>query len=258
MVGGLTIATGGTIIGLGAMIAAGIEAYKNGEDIGNAMENAWKDIKTTGKGLYNYLENRVNFELKDNGKGIYNYLKNGVNVEPKDNGKGNEQQTPPTMPKPTNGKGGIIGAASAIQSKIEQQQEITDTTGQNTDIPIGNQFEDYIKAMQDLQRAEWERADQIRAETQQREDTAWQRSVRDMVKAGINPNLVNATPAESGGGIIATGNTTAEGLTTQITETVGLLEQLIEQNFEGNQNAKDRAIKAISSLAMLMMVLGRG
>lgn len=83
--------------------------------------------------------------------------------------------------------------------------EIPDTTDQNVSTTINASGyitpTEWFKWLEEDRAARWEREDTIRAETQAREDNAWQRGVRDMQLAGINPNLINATPAASGGGI---------------------------------------------------------
>ena len=98
------------------------------------------------------------------------------------------------------------------------------------------------------------REDAIRKETQEREDNAWQRSIKDMQAAGVNPNLVNASAAASGGGI-----TSATGLNMSQYETTAnkLLEEwktMVEQDFEKNENRKDRynnIMKGLLNLAGL-------
>lgn len=83
--------------------------------------------------------------------------------------------------------------------------EVPDTTDENVSTTINPSgyitAAEWMKWLEEDRAARWEREDTIRAETQAREDNAWQRGVRDMQLAGINPNLINATPAASGGGI---------------------------------------------------------
>ena len=93
---------------------------------------------------------------------------------------------------------------------------------------------------EEQQNKEWMRENEIRRETQEREDNALQRWVEDARKAGINPNLFNGQGATSGGGI-----TSATGLNMSQYETVAnrLLtewETMVNQEFEKNQNKKDR------------------
>lgn len=80
--------------------------------------------------------------------------------------------------------------------------KITDTTNKNMEnilSPID--IEKYIEYAKENQKEQWMREDAIRKEVQMREDNAWSRAVEDAIRSGINPNLVNIGPAESGGGI---------------------------------------------------------
>lgn len=105
------------------------------------------------------------------------------------------------------------------------------------------------KYLQD-RNALWEREDRIRGEVQSREDNAYQRMVEDMIKAGINPNLVSisGSGSSSGGGI----NGATIGDTTQKTQAQKnkqeLKKQLLEQLFSDDQNVRDRAIKVMDAL----------
>ena len=65
----------------------------------------------------------------------------------------------------------------------------------------GIDFDSWKKYAEEQQQRVWDREDAIRKETQQREDTAYQRAIADMRAAGINPNLVGINPAQSGGGV---------------------------------------------------------
>ena len=108
----------------------------------------------------------------------------------------------------------------------------------------------YDFIMQQQQR-QWDREDEIRRETQEREDNAWQRAVADMRKAGVNPNLVNANPAESGGGITSATGLDYSPWTAEINKQLALMEQEIQNSFQGDENAKDRFTKGLTSLLQL-------
>lgn len=147
----------------------------------------------------------------------------------------------------------LPGIHEAIGEENPLTPEIPDNTKENIEIDInGNNTADIMQFMKDQQAEQWEREDQIRKETQEREDTAWQRSVEDMQKAGINPNLVNAQPAASGGGITqATGlnySMYQEEIKTQLT----LLEQMIDNDFNASEEQKNRFTDILQSLMMLM------
>ncbi len=94
----------------------------------------------------------------------------------------------------------------------------------------------------------YEREDAIRKETQEREDTAYQRAVADMRKAGIDPNLLGVSPAASGGGII---NATKKDYTRFSEETnvlLTLLTQALEHEFTKDENTKNRIANTIQSV----------
>lgn len=137
-----------------------------------------------------------------------------------------------------------------IKDPIPSPSIIPDETGKNEEIAISPTFDmqnmyDFILQQQQRQ---WDREDAIRAETQAREDNAWQRAVEDMRKAGVNPNLVNAGPAESGGGI-----TSATGLNyapweSEVNKNLALLEQEINNAFKEDEATKDRITEMITSI----------
>ena len=128
-----------------------------------------------------------------------------------------------------------------VLDEIKANQE-TNGNSQN----IGNTQD--TPSIQEL----WEREDAIRKETQEREDTAYQRAVEDMRKAGINPNLVGINPASSGGGIIA-----ATGQSLMSTEMSGAIQEAIAKinnTVKANENQKDRISDIIRTLAMYFIL----
>ena len=140
-----------------------------------------------------------------------------------------------------------------------QEQEVQDKTDQNIEVGIngtGGANQSIFEFMEQQQKKQWEREDLIRAETQQREDTAYQRAVADMQAAGINPNLMNVSPASSGGGITSATGMNYTPWETVMKEQLALLEQEIENNFKGDENAKDRLIELIGKIANLYMLGG--
>lgn len=135
-----------------------------------------------------------------------------------------------------------------MQANAEKENQENDTLQQT------------LQWAEDQQAKEWERENAIRKETQEREDNAWQRAIKDMQAAGVNPNLVNASAAASGGGI-----TSATGLNMSQYETTAnkLLEEwktMVEQDFERNENRKDRynnIMKGLLNLAGLGIFAGK-
>lgn len=121
-------------------------------------------------------------------------------------------------------------------AKQKETQEETPSTGEQDEtsgIIEENETirpsESLIDKYKDYQKELWEREDAIRKETQEREDTAYQRAVEDMRRAGINPNLIGVNPSASGGGI------------TQATSTLG--------NFNNEFNTlKDYAVAQINNV----------
>ena len=119
---------------------------------------------------------------------------------------------------------------------------------------------------------QWAREDRIRKEVQEREDNAISRKIEDMRRAGVNPNLAySMSGAESGGGITTASSIDTSMITQQMSnisskeieqkrqEYEKLLEEYKiaqQQAFEGDENAKDRANKILSSLLSAAAVIG--
>ena len=103
------------------------------------------------------------------------------------------------------------------------------------------------QALEDQARA-WAREDKIRQEIEKREDTAYQRAVKDMKAAGINPNLIMAEPAASGGGITSA---TMPNYSLQTTELNNAIEKAINaiKNdttiSEGEKNRTNEILKTL-------------
>lgn len=122
----------------------------------------------------------------------------------------------------------VIAASAPSVNHIETQTQNGEIIKTN---PIDNQW---IEFAMEQQKKQWEREDQIRKETQLREDNAIQRWTEDARRAGINPNLWEGTGAESGGGI-----TTATGMDTSIAK------QEMQNEHEAKQKQLDRAFEEI-------------
>lgn len=128
------------------------------------------------------------------------------------------------------------------------QEGIIDTTDQNIESAVNGGFtmDDY----KTLRNEQWAREDQIRRETQAREDSAYQRATEDMRKAGINPNLVGINPAASGGGI-----TNATGIDTSLEEmdlekSLKELENYLDRELKADEGQKDRLTDIITTVLM--------
>lgn len=92
---------------------------------------------------------------------------------------------------------------------------------------------------------QWAREDAIRKETQEREDSAYQRAVEDMKKAGMNPAAVsNISGASSGGGITSATGTDYESYLTRI-----------KANYEKDKNTQNNVTKALLEFAAILIML---
>lgn len=147
--------------------------------------------------------------------------------------------------------------------------DIPDGTNNNLSQNIGEVIEDNKSQQEEnkisaqdqinetLQR-QWEREDQIRKETQEREDSAWQRSIRDAKLAGINVNLANITPAESGGGIMQTAQPDYAPSELELNQYLKELEAYLNNEIKVEEGQKDRIAtflnKILTTVAMMYMM----
>lgn len=139
---------------------------------------------------------------------------------------------------------------SAIKQAQNNITEINEANGNTQDIE--NTQDTTITSNTPSIEELWEREDAIRKETQEREDTAYQRAVEDMRKAGINPNLAGLSPAGSGGGIT---QATGQGLIS--TEMSGIIQEAIAQinnTVKADENQKNRISDIIKTLAMYFIL----
>ena len=146
-----------------------------------------------------------------------------------------------------------------FESGLQPEPTIEDKTFENIEQPItapeenmqvsnNSTIQQAFENAKKLQEEQWAREDEIRKHVEEREDNAWQRSVKDMLKAGINPNLINASPATSGGGISQSTGIDYTIYEKEFDQNLDLIMQEIEQNFQGNQAEKDRIKELIKSL----------
>lgn len=107
--------------------------------------------------------------------------------------------------------------------------------------------EKIIASNEEMLKKYWEREDKIREETQKREDTAYQRAVNDMRKAGINPNLVGINPANSGGGITQSSRIEPTA-SAEINAITSELINAINNEVKIEENKKDRITDIIRTI----------
>lgn len=131
------------------------------------------------------------------------------------------------------------------ESEKAAQESVLDT--EETPNASNVDTEQIIASNEEMLKKYWEREDKIREETQKREDTAYQRAVNDMRKAGINPNLLGINPANSGGGITQssriepTASAEISGLTSEIINA-------INNEIKIEENQKDRITDIIKTI----------
>lgn len=141
-----------------------------------------------------------------------------------------------------------------IPETVTITPSIQDETVNNVETPINGI--DYAWLEKD-RNERWAREDSIRREVQAREDNALLRATRDAWASGINPNLMNIQPANSGGGITQTqGINPALGSLSQ-NEYLLELEKELDQAFKGDENEKDRIKDLIANLLMIFAFAGK-
>ena len=152
-----------------------------------------------------------------------------------------------TTAQPGNNGNGEEDKDLAITPRIPN---IQDTTTENIETNVSQAWslEDIKKYMEEAQAKQWEREDAIRKETQEREDTAYQRAVADMKKAGINPNLMNINPADSGGGITQATGLDMSTLSSRMTAMSNELIKILDREFNEDENLKDNITSLIGGL----------
>lgn len=154
----------------------------------------------------------------------------------------------------------IYSLIKGLTNKVEQGETPQATQGavpqETPDVSVKQETE---ATMQKELEKYYEREDAIRKETQEREDTAYQRAVADMRKAGIDPNLVGVTPAQAGGGITSATQKDLTRYSTEMNVVMSLVMQQIENEFKADQATKDRVVNSINNaLSIGGKLLGSG
>lgn len=167
---------------------------KTSNKINNTIDNT---LGTNLTEMMDPIASKPELNIKQNNT-LNPIAKNETNIKPK-------EDTDLTIPK----EEPIKENTKTKTPKEEPIEENTETTTPKEE-PIEEDIHldtpqpniDYEKLLNKL----WAREDKIRKETQEREDNAYVRAVRDMKNAGINPNLVGINPANSGGGMTSASN----------------------------------------------------
>lgn len=133
--------------------------------------------------------------------------------------------------------------------------DIKDTTNENQEFSIDTSS---LQAIIDQVNKDYAdriaREDAIRKENQEREDNAYERAVASMRRAGINPNLMNVVQAASGGGITNASQKDYSIWQSEVNKQLALLEQQIQNNFQGTENDKKNFMQGISTLITLFAI----
>lgn len=180
-----------------------------------------------------------------NEEGLFKFDETGTGGTPTEE---NKDKTP-IGPGITGGFGGSEQSGSS-----EQSGAIKDGTDENTGTTTITPM-DWVAKIEEWRENDRAREDQIRAETQAREDTAWQRGIEDLRKSGANINLMAAQPAESGGGITSATGVNTSALTNNMNNEIKEMLQILEQDFKGSENDKDRYMTAFSNLMSFVGIL---
>lgn len=127
-------------------------------------------------------------------------------------------------------------------SKDKDNNTATDTDTINSELK---------ESLSNDQKELWEREDQIRKHVEEREDSAYQRAVADMKKAGINPELLGVNPASSGGGITSASRLDNSLLNTDLSGAYSELVAQLNNNVKVDENQKDRILSIVNNFVDL-------
>ena len=117
----------------------------------------------------------------------------------------------------------------------------------NTVTDIGAINSDLKESLSTDQKELWKREDEIRKHVEAREDSAYQRAVADMKKAGINPELLGVNPANSGGGIIQASRMDNSLLNTDLSGAYSELIAQLNNEVKIDENQKDRILSIVNN-----------
>lgn len=124
-----------------------------------------------------------------------------------------------------------------------------DKDNSSTDIDSINS--ELKESLSNDQKELWEREDEIRKHVEEREDSAYQRAVADMKKAGINPELLGVNPASSGGGITSASRLDNSLLNTDLSGAYSELIAQLNNNVKVDENQKDRILSIVNNFVDL-------
>lgn len=172
---------------------------------------------------------------------------------------------------------GVSGSMDNTQNPQESEDQ-TQESGTNTNVGLNdgsdnqdgnnNQINAAIGSNSDWQtwyldrrKEEWDREDKIRKEQQERDDNAYQRMVKDMRAAGINPNVTGATPnygtSDSGTSVSDTGASNSVQMSAQDQEAILTYAQISMQlkKAEMEQATEEKKMELQKQLAEAELAL---
>lgn len=209
-----------------------------------ALKNTWNDFKNWVTNTWNETVDNIN-----EGKNVFNDY-------------GNEETTLGNIVNGLNEQIGIKDLVNNIDKTFKEakpeyngmQDKTNESTspGTNEEVGAGHSFN--MEELKALRQEQWDREDAIRAETQAREDNAYQRAVEDMIKAGVNPNLVGVTPAASGGGITQASSIDYTSAELDIEKTLTELENFLDRELNASEGQKNRFSQLISAIIMGLLM----
>lgn len=232
-------------------------------DFGNWAKGAWNDIKEGVSNAWNSITDWFDDTFTPPGDTVFEEVAWNNKPTAWDSIHSAEVKDPfdPDF-VPVGGVGNSIGAdfIHSVPKEIKNENKTPIEKNKEYETPIEHNkssdfFDDVVDkepasedtVISDLEKA-YQREDEIRKHVEEREDTAYQRAVADMKAAGINPELLGVTPAVSGGGITSASRKDYSVYTAKMQAQYSLLEQEIQNNFQGDQNKKDRIMDLVKSL----------
>lgn len=122
-----------------------------------------------------------------------------------------------------------------------------DKDNNNSSSDIDSINSELKESLSNDQKELWEREDEIRRHVEEREDSAYQRAVADMKKAGINPELLGVNPANSGGGIFSASRLDNSLLNTDLSGAYSELIAQLNNEVKIDENQKDRILSIVNN-----------
>lgn len=150
------------------------------------------------------------------------------------------------------GKDSVIseGIGNAIS---EAGKGIQDLTGANEEYKVGEATGTTAPSSNDNWQKYVDQVEEWRQEDFARDDTKFQRQVKDMRAAGINPNLaLGALGGNTAGNtnITAPQNTELEA---ELNEKLTLMQQFIDNEFKADENQKDRFTDLLGGIVNIFL-----